>query len=230
MRLQSAEQSVGSHPYGRPVGWWASGRVSNPEENIAFKSAYDWTGSPDVHFPLLWPLSLTRSSVTGGDGGQMADTDTSMSGTGCILLASAPGKQLTPQTHRNTLWLSEQGQTSLIAIFIIWCNYWSVDHRHINVDATLAASARSYNTSTSQPYWKDHVPHRLSCKQMQVKKGGKQYNIYISQLIWVPSIQGVMMFVEYGKKKKKNLYGNCNCCWRLQLKLNEWLHGNGSLS
>lgn len=59
-------------------------------------SVQHWTSSPDVHFPLLWPLSLTCSGIAGGNGGQMADAETSMSGTGCIHLASDPGKQLTP--------------------------------------------------------------------------------------------------------------------------------------
>lgn len=27
-----------------------------------------WEGAPDVHFPLLWPLSLTCSGITGEDG------------------------------------------------------------------------------------------------------------------------------------------------------------------
>lgn len=65
-----------------------------------------WTGAPDVHFPLLWPLSLTCSGVMGGDGGQMADAETSVHAGGgrgdregavCILLASDVGKRLTWQ-------------------------------------------------------------------------------------------------------------------------------------
>lgn len=120
----SAEQSVGFHPYGQPVGWWASSRVSvipsftthdcqiithtQAECTLCEKADANDVGcvyecvalDRCTRCPLSTPVAFVTNMLRyrgGGDGGQMADTETSMSGAGCIHLAGDPGKQLAQQ-------------------------------------------------------------------------------------------------------------------------------------
>lgn len=141
-------------------------------------SAWRRTGAPDVHFPLLWPLSLTCSGIAGGDGGQMADTETSMSGAGCIHLAGDPGKQLAPQQPWNILQLLEKAkQAQLLSSFS-----YRTDIRAVLI------------LSSTDEKEKSVFPKTLNCCfNLRVKDVMRRQVIYcwISSLWWIRVTVGI---------------------------------------